>query len=316
MKSAMILMFWAEPWEKVLRSTGRKDSSVRPSKPGPNSISGEPPWQVPRSPVTVAAVLVLLLVVVEDDDIVVVAVSAAEVVVVAEVWQVEPVAALLVEAPVEEEELAEVLVEEEPVEALAENPAAATAWLISSSVTSGTRRFWVKMHPSGSFASSPGIIHEVRIWITHGRRLVDSTREALTTIAFGRRVPNLSRGKRSAVNRPQRIAANAGDLNRQIQRDLLVVIRGTVRGRVLVLREGRDLRVHGLQARAERALLPDGSRVPLQGPENEGVGHALDVSIGFGIREGLVGDCLLEAVEIGNGASTGGGSLGRERLDP
>jgi hypothetical protein len=108
----------------VALSAGSKESSLRPSKPAPNTINGEPPAHEPRSsdtvPVAAAAEAAAL------------AVGAEEAMLTAEAEHEEAVAA--VAAPVAGVPLTD-----------------ATAELISSAVTSGTRRFFVKMHPSGSF---------------------------------------------------------------------------------------------------------------------------------------------------------------------
>lgn len=79
---------------KVALSTGWKESSLRPSKPGPNSIRGEPPAQEPRSPVTVASAL-LVCVEVEEEAVSDVAAGAAAAVAVE--------AAFAAEVPVETE---------------------------------------------------------------------------------------------------------------------------------------------------------------------------------------------------------------------
>ena len=44
-------MLSAEPWLKIVSSTGSKEDSVRPSKPGPKTISGFADVQVPKSSV-------------------------------------------------------------------------------------------------------------------------------------------------------------------------------------------------------------------------------------------------------------------------
>lgn len=74
-----------------------------------------------------------------------------------------------------------------------------------------------------------------------------------------------------------------------------------------MLGDGCDLGV-GRGLVAEHRGQADGAGVPLQGAEHDGVGHAIDVVGGLGVGEGLVGDDLLEAVEVGHVRGAGGGS--------
>lgn len=136
MKSAMTPMFSADPWLNVVSSAGSNESSLRPSKPGPKTMKGELPLQVPRSRVLVVGVVFEEEEEEEEGLVVGFAAAQADAVVVAAVAAAVAVAVAVAAA-------------------LTAIPADATAALISSAVTSGTRRFCVKMHPSASFGSSP-----------------------------------------------------------------------------------------------------------------------------------------------------------------
>lgn len=111
-----------------------------------------------------------------------------------------------------------------------------------------------------------------------------------------------------------RVSAKGGKLLGHVQGDLLVA-RGGARGRVLVLGDGRNLGV-GRGLVAQYRGQPNGARVPLQGTEHDGVGHARHVVGGLGVGEGLVGDDLLEAVEVGHvRGAVGGGGIAEQRKD-
>lgn len=140
---------------KVALSAGSKEFVLRPSKPGPKTMNGDEPLQEPRSRVLLLAVVVEVLVVVVEE----VLVDAPEF----EVTAVEPehvivdavgVAAAATAAAVEDAATA-LAVAVAATEADPLTPAEARAALISSAVTSATRRFCVKMQPVGSFWSSP-----------------------------------------------------------------------------------------------------------------------------------------------------------------
>lgn len=139
----------AEPWLKSDPSTGKKLSSLRPSKPGPNVISGLAPVQVPNSAALMVAVGVgdVLL-----DEAATPGADATE----ADGWDATQ--------PVTLETVAgdgvATLDAAVATEALPAVPAEAalplvTAALISSAVTSGTRRSSLKMQPTGSSVVSP-----------------------------------------------------------------------------------------------------------------------------------------------------------------
>lgn len=120
-------------------------------------MNGDEPLQEPRSRVLLLAVVVEVLVVVVELEAVLF--DAPE----PEVTAVEPehvtvdavgVAAAATAATVEDAATA-LAVAVAAAEADPLTPAEARAALISSAVTSATRRFWVKMQPVGSFWSSP-----------------------------------------------------------------------------------------------------------------------------------------------------------------
>jgi hypothetical protein len=143
----------ALPWLKVLRSAGRNDFSVRPSNPSPKTISGFALVQVPKSEALVVGV-----------GAAVVAGGAVSSGAGAS-WVSSgsgpthsvggsSAAASVVAAGASAAAVVEVALGVS-VEVPAPAPPAVTAALISSGVTSGTRRFWVKIQPLGSLASSP-----------------------------------------------------------------------------------------------------------------------------------------------------------------
>lgn len=120
--------------------------------------------------------------------------------------------------------------------------------------------------------------------------------------------------KGTGLNGQGRIGADGGELLRNVQGDLLVA-RGGIRGRILVLGDGSDLRVGGGLVADDRGLA-DGGSVSLQGAEHDGVGHSRDIVGRLGVGEGLVGDDLLEAVEVVDvGGSLGGSGVAEERED-
>lgn len=146
-KSATTAIPRADPWLKVFLSAGSKESVLRPSKPAPKTIKGDEPLQDPRSRLLVLAVVV---------EVLVVLVALAEVVSVdpeSETTAVEPehvsvdavdvdvAVAAATAATVDDASAAVVAVAEAAAVADPLTPAEARAALISSAVTSATRRF-------------------------------------------------------------------------------------------------------------------------------------------------------------------------------
>jgi hypothetical protein len=111
-------------------------------------------------------------------------------------------------------------------------------------------------------------------------------------------VPNLTRSEGTGLGRIQRITANRLDLFRELEGDSPVHSGSSVRSRILVLLECGNLRVLGLDRSTKSRLLANGSSVPFEGTEDEGVDHAIDISNRFGICQRLVSDGLLQAVRI------------------
>ena len=109
---------------------------------------------------------------------------------------------------------------------------------------------------------------------------------------------NMTRREGTGLDCIQRITTNGLDLFRELDRDGLVCGGSSIRCGVLVLLKSGNLRVLGLDRRTKDRLLANGSSVPFEGTEDEGVDHTVNISDRFGIRERLVGDGLLQAVGI------------------
>lgn len=71
----------------------------------------------------------------------------------------------------------------------------------------------------------------------------------------------------------------------------------------------RNFRVDSLDARARIASQADLASVPFQIPADQSSSHARDITSSLGIGESLVGGGLLQALDIGNGTLSSGGSL-------
>lgn len=182
-----------------------------------------------------------------------------------------------------------------------------TAALISSAVASSWRRFWLMMQPTESFSSSQLLPLPVLsvFCVKKSQSHPCSDEDSFTYVAGG---------KSTGLDGQGRVGADGGELLRHVQGDLLVA-RGGVRGRILVLGDGGDLGVGGGLVADDRGHA-DAGRVSLQGAEHDGVGHARDIVGGLGVGEGLVGDDLLEAVEVVDvGGALGGGGVAEERED-
>ena len=111
-------------------------------------------------------------------------------------------------------------------------------------------------------------------------------------------VTDMTRGEGTGLDCIQRITANRLDLFRELESDAFVRGGRSIRSRILVLLERGNPGVLGLDRSTKCRLLADSSSVPLEGSEDEGVDHAIDISDRFGIRERLVCDGLLQAVGV------------------
>lgn len=127
-------------------------------------------------------------------------------------------------------------------------------------------------------------------------------------------VTHLARGKGSALDGQGRVGTDRGELRSDVQGNLLVA-RSRCRGGVLVLRDGSNLGVRrGLVAKNRR--LADSRRVPLKSTEQDRLRLTVDIPRRLGVREGLVGDDLLEAVEVLDvGGTLRGGGVAEEGKD-
>lgn len=115
-------------------------------------------------------------------------------------------------------------------------------------------------------------------------------------VTLGSWVANLAWCKGASLVGKGRVTADGGDLGGELLSNLLVQGSSSVGSGVLVLLEGSDLRVHGLDRSAGDRLQSDGSSVAFQGAVDESEGHAFYISGCLGIGESLVSSGLLEAV--------------------
>lgn len=152
MKSETTLMFCADPCVNSVLSAGSKLSSLRPSKPAPKTTVGL--VAVPRSRLDVlsAAAAAAAAAGTAEEEEEEEAAAAAAAVELLELALALGSAAAAAASPAQSAAAGAALAAEEGDDEAAETPA--TAASISAAVASSTSRFWLKMHPSASFASS------------------------------------------------------------------------------------------------------------------------------------------------------------------
>ena len=129
--------------------------------------------------------------------------------------------------------------------------------------------------------------------------------EVVAGVASTSWVAEIARGKSARVESVKWVAADQSDLDGEFERDGFVGGRCPVRGRVLVLGDEGNLRVHGLDRRAERRFLAHRASVALQGAVDQGADLAVKVVFLLGVGEGAVGGGLLETVGVGDFALAG-----------
>lgn len=131
----------------------------------------------------------------------------------------------------------------------------------------------------------------------------------VTGVALGGRVVDIAGCERAGGDGIVRVAANGVDLLRNLEGDGLVGSRGAGRSWVLVLGDGGDFWVCGLDRGASDGCETDLACVALESTVLERGGHASDIFGSFGVGECLVGGGLLETVGVGDGplACCGGG---------
>lgn len=112
----------------------------------------------------------------------------------------------------------------------------ATAAEISAAVASGTSRFLVKMHPIGSFCSCNGPHQPAKM----RKRVRVNTHQVVARVAPERVVVDVPGREGARLERELGVAADGLDLLGQLEDDGLVGRGRAGRGRVLVLRQGRD----------------------------------------------------------------------------
>jgi len=127
-------------------------------------------------------------------------------------------------------------------------------------------------------------------------------------------ITNIAGREGTALESKERVGTNGGQSLGDGQLDISIA-RGLGRGRVLVLGDAGDLGVDGGLG-AEHAGQADLARVALEGAEDDGLGLAVNVASGLGVGEGLVGNNLLEAVQVLDvGGTRGGGCVTQEGKD-
>ncbi len=162
------------------------------------------------------------------------------------------------------------------------------------------------MQPLASFASSQVLPAAVGspIW----------TALAYAGWSWTDRITNITGGEGAAVESKLGIGANGGQSLGDSELDISIA-RGLRRGGVLVLGDAGDLGVDGGLG-AENAGEADLAGVALEGAEDDGLGLAVDVASGLCVGEGLVGNDLLEAVQVLDvGSTLGGGGVAQEGKD-
>lgn len=136
----------------------------------------------------------------------------------------------------------------------------------------------------------------------------------LVMISSSSTVTYLTGSEGSSVDGEVRVSANGRELGSDIQSDLLVAAGGAGSG-VLVLSDGSNLRVHSSLV-AENGSLANSGGVPLQSAEHDGVSLAINIASSLGVGESLVGDDLLEAVEVLDvGCTLGSGGVAEQSED-
>jgi hypothetical protein len=96
----------------------------------------------------------------------------------------------------------------------------------------------------------------------------------------------------------QWVATNSGNLFGKLGSNLLVELLSTIACRILMLLQSGDLGVDGLDGFAGYRCKTNGSGVALQGAEDEGKGHAINITSFLSVGESLVSGGLLETVCI------------------
>lgn len=117
----------------------------------------------------------------------------------------------------------------------------------------------------------------------------------------------LSGGKGTALDGQVGVSADRRQLLGNFEGNVLVAGR-RLGGRVLVLGDGSNLGVDSSLV-AENALETDTASVALEGAEQDGVGLAFEITRSLRVAEGLVGNDLLQAVEVGDVGRAFGSSL-------
>ena len=124
----------------------------------------------------------------------------------------------------------------------------------------------------------------------------------------------LAGGKSAGGEGESGVGTNGSQLDGHIELDLCIT-RGLRGGGILMLLNSSDLRVDGSLV-AQGAGQADLERVLLESTEQDGVRHGIQITSGLGVGEGLIGDDLLQAVQVLDVGGTGsGGGVTQESED-
>ncbi len=131
----------------------------------------------------------------------------------------------------------------------------------------------------------------------------------IASISLPTRISLITRLERSALQRSLWVSANCLDLLRQCQRNRLILCGGACGSRILVLLDGRDFWIDGLERCARLAGSADALGIALEGAVDKSGSHASNVFSSLGVCEGLVGGSLLQAGYVGDLAFASGCGL-------
>lgn len=136
----------------------------------------------------------------------------------------------------------------------------------------------------------------------------------VTGVASAGVIVRVTRGECAGLDGQVGVGTDGCELRRDIQGDLLVA-RGLGGGRVLVLGDGSDLGVLRRLVAEDRGKA-DLASVSLESPEHDRISLSIDIASRLSVGESLVGNDLLQAVEVIDiGSSVGSGGVSEKGED-